>query len=216
MVRWRELFDQALAVATKPNAKRAVGVFLAIGKQQRQIIGDGLIDPLIAVVAPADDIAPPLVRHFVKRNELCEMLLPGVRQAGAALRGGRQERKGGKIQQAGPALPERAGDLRDAKFLEPKGSAERFVEANGRVDFAAELLERVRGTRRGWNDRHHLRGYLALRAEGQMHRRRIQARSTQAVGERLLDEAVGINIDRASSGSERGESVITQIETRDG
>jgi len=46
-------------------------MFLAparVREHQRQITGDGFVDPLIAITRPAHHVAPPLVCYFVKGN----------------------------------------------------------------------------------------------------------------------------------------------------
>ncbi len=63
------LVRRRLAVAVKPSVEGVVGVLLRIGKKKREIIGDGFVDPLIAVAGPANDIPPPLVSDLVKWNE---------------------------------------------------------------------------------------------------------------------------------------------------
>ena len=92
-----QFLHQALAVAREPYTQRMIGVLLAIGKEQRQVIGNGFVDPLIAIRAPTDHVAPPLVSDFVKRNKLGEMFLPAFCEAGALLRRGRQKRKRGEV-----------------------------------------------------------------------------------------------------------------------
>jgi hypothetical protein len=71
---------------------------LRIGKEQRQIIRDGLVDPLVAIRTPADDIAPPLMSDFVNRNEIGEMLLTDVGKSGTVLGLRGQVRVSGKVQ----------------------------------------------------------------------------------------------------------------------
>ena len=52
-----------------------IGIPLAVSEEQRQVIGQGLVNPLIAIDALSNDVSPPLVRHFVKGNKFGEMLL---------------------------------------------------------------------------------------------------------------------------------------------
>src|SRR5260370_41921391 len=77
-----------------------IGVLLAGGKKERQIVGDGFVDPLIAIGATANAVAPTLVSHLVKWNQLREMLLPAFGESGALLRRGRKEGKRGDVKKS--------------------------------------------------------------------------------------------------------------------
>src|SRR4051794_26970477 len=108
-----------------------VGVLLVVGKEQSEIVGDGFIDPLIAVSAPANYVAPPLMGHFVKGDQLGEVFLTAFGKSGTLLGGGRQKRKGGDVEKAGPTLAKCSGNLRYAELLEGERAHIIFVEANG-------------------------------------------------------------------------------------
>src|SRR5260370_8910671 len=90
-------------------------------------------------------------------NQLRKVLLAGGAQPGTLLGFGTQEGIGGNIEQAGAALPEGSGNLRNAKVVEWKGPAEWLVETDRGIDVFAKLLERIgragRGRRRFRRDR---------------------------------------------------------------
>ena len=133
-----------LAIATEPDVKGMIRAFLSVGEEQRKIVGDGFVDPLVAIGIPADDVAPPLMGDFVEGYEFGEVLLSGLGKPGALLGFRRKIGIGGQIKQSGPALAERAWDLRHAQFLKWKRSAEGFVKADGGINFAAEYFQRIR------------------------------------------------------------------------
>src|SRR5262249_46222197 len=120
-----------------------VGRFLAVREEERKIIRDGFVDPLIAIAGPANDVAPPLMSDFVERNKFPEMLLAHFGEANALLSRGGKKRVCGKIKKPRPALAETAWNLRDTEFVEGKWSAKSFIEMDGRVDLSRELLESV-------------------------------------------------------------------------
>src|SRR5205807_7264956 len=64
-------------------------------------------------------------------------------QSGSLLRFRGQKRKRRNIKKARPALPEGAGNLRDAELAQRKTSRVVFVESDRRIDVASESLERV-------------------------------------------------------------------------
>ncbi len=82
-----------------------IRVLLGVGEEQGEIICDGFVNPLVAVARPGDDVAPPLVRDFVIRDQLRKVLLAGSAQPGPLLGFRTQEGISGNIEQAGPALP---------------------------------------------------------------------------------------------------------------
>src|SRR4029077_6330598 len=163
-----------------------IGVLLAVGKKERQVVGDGFVDPLIAIGAPANNVAPPLMSHFVKGHQLREMLLPACGEPGALLRRGRKEGKRGDVKKSGPALSEGSRDLGNAELLEGKRPAVIFVETNGRVDMAPQLLQYVRRAGRGGNHRYHIRGLLPLGPRRRGHARDIETRRAETIVEGLL------------------------------
>src|SRR5260370_20579430 len=83
------------------------------------------------------------MRDFMVGNQLGEMFLGGGAQPGALLGFRTQEGIGGNVEQAGPALPEGSGNLRDAEVMERKGTAECFVKTDRGIDLFAKLLERI-------------------------------------------------------------------------
>src|SRR5215467_13951681 len=92
----------------------------AICKKQREIVGDGFVNPLIAIAGPANHVAPPLMRYFVIGNQLREMFLAGGAESRALLRLRRKKRKRGNVKKARPALSERSGNLRNAQIVKGK------------------------------------------------------------------------------------------------
>src|SRR5208337_725334 len=159
--------EKRLAVAAEPGVESVVRIFLRIGKKKREIIGDGLVDPLVAVAGPANDISPPLVSHFVKRNNLREEFLTGRVEAGTLLGCWRQERIGGDIEESRPALPEGAGNLRDAELAKWEGAGILFAEMDGGIDFTGKLLQGIRWTRsRGFGGYADIREIAARNFDG--------------------------------------------------
>src|SRR5271170_53919 len=107
-----------------------LGRFSALRKEKREVVGEGLVDPLIPVAGPADNVAPPLMGDFVIRDDVSKGFLAGGGESRAILRFGGQERKCRNVKQAGPPLAESAGNLRDAQRAIRKRPAEIFVKAN--------------------------------------------------------------------------------------
>ena len=136
----RGFYDELLAIALQPDAQGVIGIFAGVGEEQREIIGDGFINPLVVIIGPAHHIAPPLMSGFVKGNNFAEMLLAAAGKSGAALGIGGEKRKGGDIQQAWPALAKRSGDLGNAESVEGEGAAVGFVKMDGGVDLFCEQL----------------------------------------------------------------------------
>src|SRR6266478_805050 len=136
--RWRRcagrFFHEQAAKAFEPDAESTVRILLGVGEKQREILRDGFINPLVAVAGPANDVAPPLMSHFVVRNQFGEVFLPGRTESGALLRFGGQEGIRGNVKQAGPALRKSPRNLRDAQDTEGERAAERFVKANRGVN----------------------------------------------------------------------------------
>src|SRR5262252_756369 len=71
----RQFLFYSIAIAFEPNPHFAVWSLLAVRKEQSAIIGESFINPLVAITGPAYNVAPPLVCHFVKGNELAEVFL---------------------------------------------------------------------------------------------------------------------------------------------
>src|SRR6185437_14969452 len=161
-----QFLREVLAIALQPEAQRMAIALLRVGEEQCEVVGDGLVDPLVAIGTPSDDVAPPLVSHFVNGDEVGEMLLGDVGKSDPMLSLGGQIGIGRKVQESWPALAERAGNLRDIQLLEREWSAEGFVKAYGSVDFAAELFEGVGRTRRRYGDLHHVAVVAAFAAKG--------------------------------------------------
>src|SRR5262249_46635384 len=149
------------AIAIEPDANPAVRSFLAVCKKQGHVAGDSLVNPLVAVARPADNISPPLMSRFVKRDKFIEVFLPFTGQADPLLRALRQKGIGREIEQAGPALAKASGNLRDSELLERERACISFVETNGRVDFTGKALQTIGGARLSGGDFH-----LRLRAGG--------------------------------------------------
>ncbi len=102
--------------------KSVVRILDGVRKEKREIVGDGFVDPLIAIAGPSNDVAPPLVSGFVKGNDLREKFLSIGIEAGAPLGFGREERVGGDVKESGPALPKIGGICRDAEVAEREWS----------------------------------------------------------------------------------------------
>jgi len=64
----RRFFHEQAAKAFEPDAESTVRILLGVGEKEREILRDGFINPLVAVAGPANDVAPPLMGHFVVRN----------------------------------------------------------------------------------------------------------------------------------------------------
>src|SRR5207245_9690843 len=96
-----------------------------------------LVNPLVVVARPCHDVSPPLMCHFVIRNQLGVVLLSGRAQSRALLGFGRQKGVRGNIEQTGPTLPKGSGYLRDAEVVEGKGAAECFVKTDRGIDLFA-------------------------------------------------------------------------------
>src|SRR5246127_5024672 len=62
--------DQALAVAIEPETKCAIGSLPGVGKEKGKIRGNGLVNPLVAIAGPANDVSPPLMGDLMNRNKL--------------------------------------------------------------------------------------------------------------------------------------------------
>src|SRR6266705_1268047 len=126
-----------------------IRILLSVGEEDGEIICDGFVNPLVAVAGPGHDVAPPLVRDLMIGNQLRKVLLAGGAQPGTLLGFGTQEGIGGNIEQAGPALPEGSGNLRDAKVVKWKRPAEYFIKTDRGIDLFAKLLEGISRAGRG-------------------------------------------------------------------
>ncbi len=114
--------QETLAFMLQPGVESAVRILDGIGKKQREIVGDGFVDPLIAITGPANDIPPPLVRSFMKGNNLAKEFLAVRVEASAPLGFGRKEGVSGNVEESRPALPEGAGNLRDPEVTKREGA----------------------------------------------------------------------------------------------
>ena len=132
--------EESVCGSAPARRGESVGIFLRVGKKKSEIIGDGFVDPLIAIAGPADDIPPPLVSDFVKGNDSSEEFLGGGVEAGALLGFGREERVSGEVKKSRPALAEGAGDLRNAEMTKWKGAGILFAEMDRGIDFTGKLL----------------------------------------------------------------------------
>ena len=78
-LRWRKFrcifFDEPFAEAVQPDAELVVRNFLAVRKKKREVGRKCLVDPLIAIVRPSDNISPPLMSDFMKGNEVVKVFL---------------------------------------------------------------------------------------------------------------------------------------------
>src|SRR5439155_6643077 len=117
-VRWRKFrrvfFDEPFAEAIQPDAELVVRDFLAVRKKKREVGRKCLVDPLIAIVRPSDNISPPLMSDFMKGNEIVKVLLTTGRKSGTLLSFRRKKRISGNIEKSRPALAKRTRNLRNA------------------------------------------------------------------------------------------------------
>jgi len=203
--------DEAFAIAIEPEMERLVGIFLGVGEEEGEVAGNGFVNPLIAIAGPADDVAPPLMSDFVKRNNLgIEFLVGGV-EAGAALDVGREKRKGGEVEKAGPALSESAGNLRNAEAAKGKGSGKLFVEMDRGIDGAGELFEgvgRAGGVGRGFDGSGAgiVRG---VRGKG----RELLCGGGKAREDGFFELTIGVDVHGTVFGGDGGDGVFAEIET---
>src|SRR5438046_4099263 len=95
LARWfagaRLFLYELLPVASQPDVQLVVRILLGIGKQHREVIRYSLVNPLVVVARPCHDVSPPLMCHFVIRNQLGVVLLSGRAQSRALLGFGRQK-----------------------------------------------------------------------------------------------------------------------------
>src|SRR5271157_2041955 len=204
--------EKSLAVAVKPGVESVVRVLLGIGKKKREIIGDGFVDPLIAVAGPAHDIPPPLVSDLVKRKNLREEFLVGRVEAGTLLVFWRQERVRGDVEKSRPPLPEGAWNLRDAEMTKRKGTGILFAEMDGGIDFTGKLLQGVRGT---WSRGFHGDACVWKIASGNTNGRTdIQDGTAQAGLDGLFELLVCVDVNGMVLRGHRSHCVFAQVETR--
>src|ERR1700739_604562 len=104
--------------------------FLRVRELQREIFGDRLINPLVLIGGPAHHVAPPLMRDFVERHDIGEKRAPRWAEARAILGFVWKEGKSGEIQKPGPALAERARNLRNVQIPERERAGVNFIEAD--------------------------------------------------------------------------------------
>ena len=71
-----------------------IGVLLCVGEEKREILGESLVDPLVAVAGPSNHVAPPLMSNFVEGYKLGVVFLPAGGEPGAFLSLSRQIRIG--------------------------------------------------------------------------------------------------------------------------
>src|SRR5208282_987011 len=84
---------ELFTVTLKPHMYGVLGGLPAFREEQREVIGDGFVDPLIPVAGPSDYVAPPLMGDFMIRDNFGKRFLPRGRETSTALRFGGQERK---------------------------------------------------------------------------------------------------------------------------
>lgn len=129
---------QALAVAGEPSEQSVIGAFLRVGEEQREINGEALVNPLVAITGPADNVAPPLMGNLVSGNDIGKGFLGSGVDAQALLDLRRKEGIRGEIKKARPTLPERARNLRNGEAVKREGTAKPFKESDRGVHFAGE------------------------------------------------------------------------------
>ena len=144
----RRLFDELKAVARKPGVQRVLGIAAGIRKEQREVVGDGFVNPLVAITGPANHITPPLMRDLMIRKQLGKVFLAGRCQSGALLRFRREKGERRNVKEAGPTLTKGSGNLRDAEIAKGEWPGIGFVEANRGINLFPEPLQRIGGTRR--------------------------------------------------------------------
>lgn len=206
---------EPLAVAVEHGIEGAVRVALGVGEEQGEITGDGLVDPLVAVGRPANDVAPPLMGDFVEGHEVGKKLLAGDGDTDAFLGFVGQERKGGEIEQARPALAEGAGNLRNAEILEGKRAGIDFVKADGGVDLLGQLVQRGG---RAWRQRGSIGDGVDAEARAENGGVGDFDGAIEERDESLLELFVGVDVDHAIFRGDGSGGVLAEIETglRDG
>jgi hypothetical protein len=169
---------------------------LAVGEQYREIAGQSLINPLIAIAGPSDDVAPPLMGDFMKRNQIVKVFLTARGKAGELLSGCRKKRVGREIEQARPTLAKAAGNLGDTQLPGRKRTGIRLVKTNRRIDVSRKLLQGSSRARRRQRRQTDARGRPG-RAERARHLGdRVHGVHTQLFREHLLELAIGVDVDR--------------------
>ena len=100
---------------------------MRLKQHQRAVICERLHHPLIAIAAPSNQIAPPLVSGFMCYNLLrhCQPVAINPRPA---LLFRIQERETGKKYETGPSLAHRSGHLRNRQFTVGKRSKISLIE----------------------------------------------------------------------------------------
>lgn len=78
------------------------------------------------------------MRDLVDRHDIREGFLRGGAEAGAFLRLWGKKRECGEVQQAGPTLAERSGNLRNRKARERKRAVVFFEESDRGIDFTRQ------------------------------------------------------------------------------
>ena len=115
----------------------------------RGFVGEAFAHPLVAIATEADGVAPPLVRHFVRRDHVPIGGLGEVAEAEKMLLGFVEETADGQVDEHGPALAVVAGrllgerDVREGKRAEVLG-----VDLRGHLSLAELVGQHGRGVER--------------------------------------------------------------------
>src|SRR3989454_8479268 len=190
---------------------------LAVGKQQRQVIRQALINPLSAIAAPAHDVSPTLMSYLMERHQLGEMLLTGLIQSGPLLRHRRQKRIRRKIEQARPALSECPWYLRNAQMVEREGTVVPFIEVHRGRNFLAELPQERSRARQRFRHFHSPRaGWPGSKGRQPSQRRERGSVSLHAIHQGLFEIMIGIQVERETLLLHGLQSVVSEVEPRHG
>jgi hypothetical protein len=192
-----------------------VRILAGVSKEHREIIGDGFVDPLIAITGPANDIAPPLVSGFVKRDDLGKEFLGIGVEAGATLSFGREEGVGGDVEESWPTLPERAGNLRDGEMTKREGARILFEEMYGGINVVGQAFE---GLGRAWGRGRSGDAGGGVGAGEWESGSDLNGRLRQLRKDSRFELFIGVDIDGMIFGGNGSNSVFSEIEPsfRDG
>ena len=209
--------EQVFPIAPQPflHQRGAVGLLLEV--EQSRVAGQGFDQPGVPVGGDRDPIAPPLVRGFVRRDQLAEELAAALVQPHARVVGRGQESVGGQVEQPRKALREVAGNLGDVQLAVGEGAKELGEIGNGMGDVAGHLVGQRTGRTQGGEVRVRRRlggivcGRFGLRLLGIGTRRR-RSRS----GEPRFEQPVGIDGHAMRARLLFADFVVSQVEAGQG